>query len=421
MLAVTLAVALSLPDALERAKAAAPELARLRSLEAAASATVDEARAARRPGVDLSAGYTRYSDVPDFAIPLAGGGSQTVFLSIPETKALRADASVPIYTGGRLEGQREAAEHRRDAATGDVATGSLDLVYETTEAYWDLVTARERVRVLTLSLAAYEQHLVDARHRETLGLAPRSEALTVQVERDQAELARVEAENAVAVAEANLARLVDLPPGTPIEPTEPLDGAAAEPEPLDALVQAALAARPERRTLDARRRALESQADVERGWRLPQVSAEAGYDYADPNRRIFPLRDGWDDSWDVSIRATFQAYDGGRSKAAATRYRSEAEGVAHQLDDFDRRVRLDVTSRRLGVDASRRGAEVAHRAEAAAAEAERIVRDRYLEGVATNAERLDAEVALQRARLDRTSALARWRVAWARLDRAVGR
>jgi outer membrane protein TolC len=421
MLAVTLAMALSLPEALERSKAAAPNLARLRALESAAAASVDEARAARRPGVDLQAGYTRQSNVPEYAVPQPDGSLEVIFPNIPDNWVLRAQTSVPLYTGGRLTGQREAAEHRRDAATGEVATGTLDILYETTEAYWDLVTARERVRVLTLSLAAYEQHLVDARHRESLGLAPRSEALTVQVERDQAELARVQAENAAAVAEANLARLVDLPPGTPIEPSEPLDGAAAHPEPLETLVEAALAARPERKSLDARRLALEKQADVERAARLPQLLAAAGYDYNDPNRRIVPVQEGWEDSWDVSLRASFQAYDGGRSKAAATRYRSEAEGVAHQLDDFDRRVRLDVTARRLGVDAARRGADVATRAEAAAAEAERIVKDRYLEGVATNAERLDAEVALQRARLDRTAALAQWRVAGARLDRAVGR
>lgn len=421
MLVVTLAVALSLPEAVERAKANAPELARLRALESSASASVDEARAARLPGVDLSAGYTRYSNAPDFSITLPGGGAPTVFLNIPETKSLRAESSVPLYTGGRLTGQREAAEHRRDAAVGDIATGTLDLVYETTEAYWDLVTSRERARVLTLSLAAYEQHLADALHRETLGLAPRSEALTVQVERDQAELERVRAENAAAIAEANLARLADLPPGTPIEPTELLEGPGGGPEPLDALVEAALASRPERRSLTSRRLALEKQAEVETGTRRPQLSAAAGFDYADPNRRIFPLQDGWEDSWDVSVRATFQAYDGGRSRAAATRYRSEAEGVARQLESFDRHVRLDVTARRLDVDAARRGTEVAARAEAAAAEAERIVKDRYLEGVAPSSDRLDAEVALQRARLDHADALAAWRLTIARLDRAVGR
>ena len=421
MLAVTLALALSLPEAVERATGTAPELARLRALEAAASASVDETKAAKRPGVDLVAGYTRYSNVPDFVVPLAGGGSQTVFLSIPETKSVRAESSVPLYTGGRLEQERRAAEHRRDAATEEVVAGSLDVVYETTAAYWDLVTARERVRVLALSLAAYEQHLADARHREALGLAPRSEALTVQVERDGAELERVVAENDAAVAEANLARLVGLPPGNPIEPTEALEGSVPDPEGLDALVEAALGARPERRALEARRLALESQANAERGWRLPQLSAAAGFDYADPNRRIFPLQDGWEDSWDVSLRASFQAYDGGRARAAATRYRAEAEATARGIEDFDRRVRLDVTARRLGVDAARRGAEVAARSEAAAAEADRIVRDRYLEGVATNTERLDAEVALHRARLDRAEALASWRVARARLDRAVGR
>src|SRR5260370_18938929 len=80
-------------------------------------------------------------------------------------------------------------------------------------------------------------------------MAASNEVLAVQVQREQAELARLQAASSAAVANANLLRLLDLPPGTSIEPVEPLAEPAPSPpsaaEPPEALVAAAEAARPE--------------------------------------------------------------------------------------------------------------------------------------------------------------------------------
>jgi outer membrane protein TolC len=56
-----------------------------------------------------------------------------------------------------------------------------------------------------------------------------------------------------------------------------------------------------------------------------------------------------------------------------------------------------------------------------AAEARRVVSDRYAAGVATSTEVMDAQEALLQAELERTRALASARLAEARLERALGR
>ena len=57
----------------------------------------------------------------------------------------------------------------------------------------------------------------------------------------------------------------------------------------------------------------------------------------------------------------------------------------------------------------------------AAAEARRVVGERYRAGVIAQTEVLDADVALLQAELDRTRAIAGVRFAEARLARALGR
>jgi len=333
--------------------------------------------------------------------------------------------AVPLYTGGRIAALAEAARHEQEAVAGDLGTSAADLVLETTAAYWTLVTSRESARVIDEGLAAYERHLDDARNRERLGLSPRNEVLAVEVERDRARLARLRAENGARIAAANLARLLDLPPAVQIEATDALEdaaiAAAAEATPLETLIETALAQRPERASLVARAAAAQARVGVEKAARLPQVSAAAGFDYANPNRRILPPEGRWKDSWDASVNVAWTLFDGGRAGAAAERTSARATALRRQLEDLDRRTRLLVTQRYLELDLARRSVEVATHAAEAARESDRVAGERHREGVATFSDRLDAEVTLLRAGLDLAEARAQVRVASAALDRAVGR
>ncbi|HUG53928.1 MAG TPA: TolC family protein [Vicinamibacteria bacterium] len=418
---------LTLEEARERARASAPSLEQARALERAARADVDVARAAARPQVELTAGYTRQSDVPELVLALPGAPPRTIFPNIPDNYRTRLGAALPLYTGGRLAALARAARSEAAAAGEDVATAGASLLLETTRAYWDLVTARESERVLAESLAAYEAHLADARHRHEVGLAARNEVLAVQVERDRAELVRLRAANAAAVAEADLGRLVGATPSARIEPAEPLatPGVMApgtpEATPLEALVEEALARRPERTALRERIAASDARLEAERAARRPQVTVAGGFDYANPNRRILPPTTEWDDSWDLTLNMTWSLFDGGRSAAAARRAAARTDALRQQAEDVDRRIRLEVTQRRLELEAARRGLEVAARNVDAARENSRVASERHRAGVIPSSERLDAEVLLLRAGLDHTEALAQLRTARAALDRARGR
>ena len=83
---------------------------------------------------------------------------------------------------------------------------------------------------------------------------------------------------------------------------------------------------------------------------------------------------------------------------------------------------VEVRQRALEIDSGRAAVAAADDAVRAAAEARRVVAERYRAGVITQIEVLDAEFALLQAELDRTRALAGVRLAEARLARgACGR
>ena len=413
-------VPLTLAEAVERARGASPRMDELRALSAAAAADLRGARAGRLPLVDAFASFVRHSDVPELVLDVPGRAGP-LFPNIPRHYRARAEMALPLYTGGRVEGAIDAARHQLAAAEKDVDAGLGDLVLEATTAYWRLVAAREAARVLAESIASYDADLKRVRDRAEVGMAARSDVLSVQVDRDRAELGRLEAENAAALAHEDLVRLLDLPAGARVDPVEPLLAAAAEPEPTDALVARALEGRPEIASLRARVAAGEGRVRIARSASRPQAQVGAGYEYARPNARIVPPADRFDDAWSVGVSVSLRVFDGGRTSAAVARAEAETDAARQRLADVERRVRLDVASGALDLQTRRAALVVADRTLESAQENLNVAQDRYREGLVPASELLDAQERLLRAGLDRTRAATEVRQARAALDRAVGR
>jgi outer membrane protein len=414
-------VRLTLPETVERARAASARLLELSALATAADAGMKEAKAGRLPRLDLSASYQHSTNFPTLTLTQPGAPPRDVALNYPDNYRARASLSVPLYTGGRVEGGIEAARRGREAAGSDLEVGAQDLVLEATTAFWQLVTAQERARVLAESVAAFEAHLKDAQARQDLGMAARNEVLAVQVERDRAELHRLAAANAAAVAGANLVRLVGLPAGTRVEPAEGGEAGGSPLQDVEALVADALASRPEVASLRSRIASLDATARVARAPSRPQVALGAGYDYAWPNATIVPPPREWKSTWNAGLTLSMTVFDGGRSSAAAAQATAQAESLRHRLEDLERHIRLEVTARVLDLGTARAAIEVASRNVEAATENVRVAQDRYHEGVIPSAELLDAETARLLAGLDRTSAVSDLHLAEASLRRALGR
>jgi len=414
-------VSLSLEQAITMARENAPRLKQLESLREAAKAGVDGAEGARMLRIDLSAAYSHNSDVPELRTFIPEEGFLTIFPNLPDKVQSAATLQLPLYTGGRITSSIDAATSRFDAAGSDVLAADHDLVLETSAAFWNLVTAQEREKVVVATLASYDQHLVDARNRLELGFAARNELLAVEAERSRAELQVIRARNAVELADANLARLTGLTPGSRVDPVVVDHGSAYTRDDLTQLTEDALAQRAELAGLRSRISAADSAADATSGDRLPQVGLTASYEYSNPNPKILPLQDAWNDTWYVGVGVSWNVFDGGRRSSAEAEARANANALREQMRDVEERIRLEVTQAVLDLVTANALEGVAKTSLEAAKENERVTRDRYREGVSASSELLDAEALTLRAGLDVAEARSGVRVAMARLERAVGR
>jgi outer membrane protein TolC len=419
------AVPLTLSEAIEAGLTHSHQLAELQARVDAAGFVVDERRAADRPDVSLLGGYTRTNHVEAFVIPTTiGRPPQVVYPDIPDNYHSRLDLQWPIYSSGRVDALERAARAEKSAAGEDLTAARADLRLEITRAFWALVTARETERVLARSLDAIDSQVRDLRSRLASGLIAPNDVSSAEAQASRQRVLAIEATNQRFVSDADLRRLTGIQTAGQLDPQVPPPSAAptdtrTEAQVVD-LIATALKTRPERRAFEARALSAEDRAAAVHASALPQLTVGGGFDYARPNPRIFPRSEEWNTSWDVSINASWSLWDGGRRAAEHGEALANARALHARVDDFDRQVTFEVRQRTLQLDSSRAAVTASEDEVRAAAEAERVVGERYRVGVATATDVLDAQVARLQAELDRTRALASVRLAEALLQRALG-
>lgn len=415
------AIRLNVETVVARALEASHRLAEIRARRESADAAATSRSVADLPHLSLLAGYTRTNHVDAFGVPLPGGGLRVIYPDVPDNYRSRVDLQWPIYTGGRVDALERAAKAESQALERDLTAARADLRLEATRAYWALVTANESVSVVQEALRRMDAHLADVRNQLAAGLIPPNEVMSVQAQRSRQQLLVVEAQSTRDVATADLRRLTGIDSRTPIELEATLEVTAGGDETVDTLVDRARSGRPERQALQSRSAALAERRTAVAAASRPTIAVAGGADYARPNPRIFPREERWLSSWDLSVNVSWSLWDGGRTRADLAEALANERAAGERLADVDTLIDFEVRQRALEARAARAAIPASEDAVLSAAQARRVVSDRFAAGVATSTDVLDAQVALLLAELDRTRVLANIKLAEARLDRAVGR
>lgn len=416
---------LTVDDAIARGLANSHRIAEARAREDGARAAARSVDLTRKPVVGASLGYTRTNHVTEFSVPQPGGERLVVYPDIPDNVASRVSFQWPIFTAGRIDALERAAIAEADAAGADIETTRADLRLEIVRAYWGAATAREAVRVLEESAGRSEAQVRDARNRFDVGLIPPNEVSSLEAQRSRERAQLVEASNLRESALIELRRLIGAPPDQVIELADSLDqgasGALGAQGAVDSLIKEALDTRTERKALALRLESAEARKDAALTASKPSIAFAGGLDYSKPNARIFPKTRAWQESWDLGVLVNWNFYDAGRAKSQAAEAAAVATATRERIAEFDSVVQADLRQRLLDLDSSQAMVRAAADAVRSAAEARRVVTDRFSAGVATSTDVLVAQVALLESELSRTRALAGVRLAEARLERALGR
>jgi outer membrane protein TolC len=241
----------------------------------------------------------------------------------------------------------------------------------------------------------------------------RSQPLRAEVELARIDDLLAEARGGEVVAGSSLAFRLGEPQGTDYDLTG-LDSPAGELEPVERWLEAG-AGRPDLAAARSLLAAGELEARAIRAGLQPRIGLVARHDWTDDE----PFG-GNGSATTVIGAATFDLFDGGRRRAAAAAAAAEAEAGRRDVEAFAEGVALEVRAAHAAARAALARHATARAALDAAAEALRIVEERFRAGVVKTLDVLDAATARREAETRELVARSDARAALLRLALAAG-
>jgi outer membrane protein len=266
-LAAGTASADTLREALVSTYNANPTLTGQRETLKSSDAGVAIARAAGRPQVSATVGVTRdLTRSGRFDI----GGSKGPFITGG------VDLSYPLFQGGTVRNNVEAAKTRVEAGRATLRAVEGDVFTEAVSAYMDVIRDRAIVELNSNNVKVLETNLQATRDRFEIGDVTRTDVAQSEARLSLQRSDLLEAQARLTTSEENYRRVIGKRPDA-LQPPPPLPPFPAT---ADQAVQIALANNPD--LIAVARQAEAANYDVRsaRGTRLPTVSAVASGDYS---------------------------------------------------------------------------------------------------------------------------------------------
>jgi len=377
------------------------------------------------PHLSLDASYRYMDNVPqidiDFQIPTTPPTRFTKVVEVGDNDnySLQVQLTQLVFASGRVYYAHRAAGKQLEAGRLQDHAVRLGVARRTAEVCHGLRISGNVVAVQQEALEAARAHHDHVRNRYDAGAATRLELLRSQVEVANRVAALSEAERNLESTRVLLCRVTGLPEDAPVELAD--EAAAAAPPPAGqpdtgALLEAALAARPELKALEQSRSALEDQALSERGRMLPALNLFGGFTYQKP---YFSLVE-WEEIFTVGAGLTVPLFDGLAAYRGMRRARAAAGTVSLTAAQTRADVRTEVETALIALREARVRIGVTEENLERVLQMLSIAENTYAAGAATSLEVIDAQLAANRARLDHLKARYDHRVACVRLAHATG-
>jgi len=327
----------------------------------------------------------------------------------------RFDGQWRLFDSGQTIFHQRAAKKLVTTADLQTEQARQDLILEVVRAYYGIRVLQENEKAAEAAVQTAEATAQRMAAMHQAGTVVDSDLLSAKVFVAQMKDRQIRAQNDLATAEMQLARLM----GLPVESHLQLAGNLNEPnglsKSLQEWTQTALAERPALRAAQLQETAVDDERKAAKAEFGPTIAL-----FGTTERNAMTMAGPSGTNWTAGARLDFNLFAGGATKARLAEATAHANKAKHNVEWFRSGVTLEVRKAFLDAEAAAQRATAARDAADQAKESLRIVENRYEAGLTTITELLRAQTAQLDARTLYLNALQDWQVSQAQLERAAG-
>jgi len=375
---------------------------------------VADARANYWPEIDASGQY-RFSDTIDFGWERQNYDAQIA-------------ANWTIWDHGRREAGLAQSKANEGAVQNDYDRAKQNLIFNITEAYYDLLQAEKLIEVDKKLAEISKGNVEKATAFLETGRAIPSDVAAARVQQASDELTLINDQNNLELVRARLASLMGLDPSVPVEVQDDPDYRmyteatliAREVLELEDSVSQAIQKRPEMNRLRARLTSLEWSLRLARLNRWPVITAEYNYDVLLDDY----LRDrdnfGKYRNWNAVARISFPLFDSGVSGRQEQSAEITIQQMKEDIGEQERAITLEVQQAHFNLERAKKSLDIAREQVRDATESLNITQGRYEQNMVIFLEVLSAQARYARALTSQVKAFYDYKIAGKAMQKAMG-
>lgn len=406
---------LDLEETIQRALLTNPSVKIAEYNRKAAKADYSAAKGARGISISLSHDSGR-GGYADYAKRSINGGTEIWTKGIGNSHSNSISASLPIFTGGELQGQIGQAKANYRSMLSAEEQAYNEMKETATTGYFNMLNATNMKALRQESVDRLQAHLDNVIAQYNVGIVARADVLRSEVELANAQQNYITASNEYDVAEATLNNIIGTPLGTTLLLKDRLQYEPYENDMAYCLAYSEQH-RPELKQAEYAIDSAEAALVVARSGHMPKVYANASNNWGG-NGSDWPGDD--DENWSVGVTASMNVFDSGVTWSkihAAQENLAKAKESQRQIKD---NVELEVRTDYLNLREAEKRITTTQVAVASAEEDYHIAVVRYQAGVGTNIDVMDAQEALTQAKTNYYQALYNYNTSKAALNTSMG-
>ena len=360
--------------------------------------------------------YRQYHDQAKFAAKYDSNVNPKLYPSYDNENVNNLNLSMPLYTGGRLENQRESARYALNSADLNLENSRQTVKYQAAAAYYQVLQQKSLVGVQEEAVHLLQEHLRNVMIQYEVGTVAKSDVLAtnVQLANTQQNLNSAQGNYHIAIAQLN--NIIGLPVDTEIAASAEINFVHYNLTEAECL-EYALKNRPDGiAAMYAVKQAKAQTAAAKSGYR-PNVNAVINGN--ESGEGLFKA-DHIGERWSIGLEMSWNIFDNGVTSAQVEQYKSveqRAESVARQQIET---IELEIRSAYINLKTAEKNIEVTAAAVDKAEEEFAIAQIRYVEGVDTNLNVMNAQEKVVETRNNYYTALYNYNTSRAQLEKAMG-
>ncbi len=326
-------------------------------------------------------------------------------------------ASYLLYDFGGRDANLESANQLLKAASATQDAIVQRVLLSAVNAFYQVHANKAVLKASIETERLLEESFKSAEAKYIAGIATPADKLQANTSYANATLTRLTNEGLLKIAYGNLATIMGVLPGTPIEIIDHEIDVMPEfiDQDIQALIEQAITQRPDLIATESELKASLAKIESAKAEAKPKVKIEASNQY--DSETIF-LRDI--NASQVGISVTIPFFEGYKPSYLIRSAEATAELKASKRDQLRLQVSLDVWTAYQNLKTANESIKASHILLASAEESSRMTLGRYKEGVGNILDTLNAQSALATAKQQKIQSILNWNIARTTLAQSIG-